>query len=109
MSRLFAAVLFASLITACGGDQNAQGGPGGGGGRGAFPPMDVQTVVLEPKAIPQSSEFVATIRSLNSTTVQPQVEGIVRQVMVRAGDRVAAGQALLQIDPDKQQATNTVT
>lgn len=71
--------------------------------------MDVKTVVLEPKPIPQSSEFVATIRSLRSTTVQPQVEGIVRQVLVRAGDRVGAGQPLIQIDPDKQQATNTVT
>ena len=71
--------------------------------------MEVKTVVLEPKPIPQSSEFVATIRSLRSTTVQPQVEGIVRQVLVRAGDRVGAGQPLIQIDPDKQQATNTVT
>jgi RND family efflux transporter MFP subunit len=33
----------------------------------------------------------------------------VRQVLVRAGDRVGAGQPLIQIDPDKQQATNTVT
>ena len=41
--------------------------------------------------------------------MQPQVEGIVRQVFVRAGDRVGAGQPLIQIDPDKQQATNTVT
>jgi len=71
--------------------------------------MEVKTIVLEPKPIPQSSEFVATIRSLRSTTVQPQVEGIVRQVLVRAGDRVDVGQPLIQIDPDKQQATNTVT
>jgi RND family efflux transporter MFP subunit len=96
------------VASACGGDQNAQGA-GGPGGPGAFPPMDVQTLVLEPKPIAQSSEFVATIRSLNSTTVQPQVDGIVRQVLVRAGDRVAVGQPLIQIDPDKQQATNTVT
>ena len=96
------------MSSACGGDQSAQGA-GGGGGRGAFPPMDVQTVVLEPKPVAQSSEFVATIRSLNSTTVQPQVEGIVRQVFVRAGERVGVGQPLIQIDPDKQQATNTVT
>jgi RND family efflux transporter MFP subunit len=71
--------------------------------------MEVMTFVLEPQPIPQSSEFVATIRSLRSTTVQPQVEGIVRQVMVLAGDRVGVGQPLIQIDPDKQQATNTVT
>lgn len=71
--------------------------------------MEVKTLVLEPRPIPQSSEFVATIRSLRSTTVQPQVEGIVRQVMVRAGERVNFGQPLIQIDPDKQQAANTVT
>jgi len=110
MLRSCAAVLLGSVVVAgCGGgDQNAQG-PGGGGGRGVFPAMEVRTIVLEPKPIPQSSEFVATIRSLRSTTVQPQVEGIVRQVLIRSGDRVGAGQPLIQIDPDKQQATNTVT
>jgi RND family efflux transporter MFP subunit len=66
--------------------------------------MDVKTVTLTPKPVPQSSEFVATIRSLRSTTVQPQVEGIVRQMFVKSGDRVNAGQPLIQIDPDKQQA-----
>ena len=67
--------------------------------------MDVKTVTLTPKPIPQTSEFVATVRSLRSTNIQPQVEGFVRQIMVMAGDRVRAGQPLVQIDPDKQQAT----
>jgi RND family efflux transporter MFP subunit len=67
--------------------------------------MEVQTVALEPRPLPQASEYVATIRSLQSTTVQPQVEGIVREIFVRAGDQVGAGQPLVQIDPDKQQAT----
>ena len=58
---------------------------------------------------PQSTEYVATIRSLRSTTVQPQVEGFVRQIFVRAGDRVSAGRPLIQIDPDKQQATVTAS
>ena len=78
-----------------------------GGGRGAFPPADVKTVTLAPRPIPQSSEYVATIRSLRSTTIQPQVEGLVTQIFVKAGDRVRAGQPLLQIDPDKQQAAVT--
>ena len=107
-SRVLAVLILSIEAAACGGDQNAQG-PGGAGGRGAFPPMEVKTIVLEAKPIPQSSEFVATVRSLRSSTVQPQVEGIVRQVMVRAGDRVRVGQPMIQIDPDKQQATNTVT
>jgi RND family efflux transporter MFP subunit len=111
-SRILVVIILSIVVAACGGNQNPQGGPGaenGAGGPGAFPPMEVMTLVLEPQPIPQSSEFVATIRSLRSTTVQPQVEGIVRQVMVLAGDRVDVGQPLIQIDPDKQQATNTVT
>ena len=108
LPRVALLILCSLIISACGGDQNAQG-PGGDGGRGAFPPTDVQTVVLEPKPIAQTSEFVATIRSLRSTTVQPQVEGIIRQVMIRSGDRVTAGQPLIQIDPERQEATNTVT
>ena len=104
--QIIAALTLSISAAACGGAQNGAGGPEGAGG---FPPMQVQTLVLAPQPIAQTSEFVATIRSLRSTTVQPQVEGIVRQVLVRAGDRVAVGQPLIQIDPDKQQATNTVT
>lgn len=69
------------------------------------PPTDVQTIALQAKPIPQASEYVATIRSLRSTTVQPQVEGYVREIFVTAGDRVRQGQPLVQIDPDRQQAT----
>jgi len=81
----------------------------GAAGQAAVPPTDVQTITLEPKPIPDASEFVATIRSFRSTTIQPQVEGIVRQILVAAGDRVQAGQPLVQIDPDRQQATVTTT
>lgn len=91
---------------ACGGSGEAPGAAAGGG-RGAFPPTDVKTITLAPKPIPQSSEFVATIRSLRSTTIQPQVEGLVTQIFVKSGDSVRAGQPLLQIDPDRQQATVT--
>jgi RND family efflux transporter MFP subunit len=97
-------MLFAATAAACGGN-GAQAGAGGGpGGPGGMPPAEVKTVTLAPKPIPQTSEFVATIRSLRSMTIQPQVEGIIRQIFVRAGDRVRAGQPLVQIDPEKQQA-----
>jgi RND family efflux transporter MFP subunit len=89
------------VCAACGGGDPQPAAAAGG----AMPPMDVQTVALEPRPLPQSSEYVATIRSLRSTTVQPQVEGIVREVFVRAGDQVRFGQPIVQIDPDKQQAT----
>ena len=101
-------VLLLSLgAAACGGGKDQASS--GAGGFGAFPPAEVKTITLQPRPIPQSTEYVATIRSLRSTTVQPQVEGIVRQMFVKSGDRVRAGQPLIQIDPDKQQATVRAT
>jgi RND family efflux transporter MFP subunit len=104
ISHLHRALLFLAALaaSACGG---GDGQPAAGGSPPALPPTDVKTITLEAKPIAHSSEFVATIRSLRSTTVQPQVEGYVRRIFVRAGDRVRAGQALVQIDPDRQQAT----
>ena len=37
--------------------------------------------------------------------MRPQVEGVITDIFVKSGDRVAAGKALLQIDASKQQAT----
>jgi RND family efflux transporter MFP subunit len=78
-----------------------------GAGPGAMPPVEVKTITLAPKPVPRTSEFIASIRSLRSATVQPQVEGIVRRIFVKAGDRVRAGDPLVQIDPEKQQASVT--
>lgn len=102
-SRFLAMLLLAVGAAACGGGDQA--GPGGPGGPGGMPPTEVQTVRLEPTPVPRASEFVATIQSRASTTIQPQVEGLVRRIFVKSGDRVRAGQPLVQIDPDKQQAS----
>jgi RND family efflux transporter MFP subunit len=71
----------------------------------APPPSAVQIVTLEQKPVEQASEFIATVRSLRSTTVQPEVEGLVTRIFVKSGDHVRAGAPLIQINADKQQAT----
>lgn len=108
MSRVVATLFLLStpLLAACGGNPAT---PAAQGGMGAMPPADVQTVTLAATPIAQTSEYVGTVRSLRSTTVQPQVEGIVRQIFVKAGDRVRTGQQLLQIDPDRQAASLNAT
>lgn len=88
---------------ACGGQSQAE--PGGPGAAGGMPPAPVQAVTLQPRPVQRSSEYVATIQSMASTTIQPQVEGIVTKIFVKSGDRVRTGQMLVQIDPDKQQAS----
>ena len=84
------------------GDQPRPGGPGAGGG---MPPADVAVVSLQPTPVPRTTEYVAAIQSLASATIQPQVDGILTRILVRAGDRVRAGQVIAQINPDKQQAS----
>jgi RND family efflux transporter MFP subunit len=66
--------------------------------------MGVATATLASKPIEQSSEFIATVRSLKSSTVKPEVDGVVTRIFVKSGDRVALGAPLVQIKPDKQQA-----
>jgi RND family efflux transporter MFP subunit len=71
---------------------------------GAPPPSAVKVVNVESKPIEQSSEFIATVRSLRSTTIQPEVEGIITAILVKSGDRVQVGTPLVQINQDRQQA-----
>jgi RND family efflux transporter MFP subunit len=81
----------------------SSGAPAAGGGRGG--PAAVTIVTLEARPIQEFSDFISTVRSLNSTTVQPQVEGRVTKIFVKSGDVVKLGAPLLQIDPERQAAT----
>ena len=73
-----------------------------GGGMQALP---VQTVAVSMSPVPLSSEYVATIKSRRSATLQPQVDGRLTGITVRSGDHVTAGQAVMSVDPLHQQAT----
>lgn len=93
-------ILTGLLAAACGGAP--QGGPGGPGG--GMPPSAVEAVTLAEKPIEQTTEFVATLKSRRSSTIQPQVEGFITRIAVRSGDRVGAGATLFEIDSTPQQA-----
>ncbi len=67
--------------------------------------MPVKMLVAQPEPVDNTSEYVATLKSRNSTTLTPQVDGIVTRILVKSGDHVSAGALLMQIDPVKQQAT----
>ncbi|HEY6936822.1 MAG TPA: biotin/lipoyl-binding protein, partial [Terriglobales bacterium] len=71
----------------------------------APPPPQVKVMPAELRTVEESSEYVATIKSRNSATIQPQVEGQITKIFVRSGERVRAGAPLLEIDPLKQRAT----
>jgi RND family efflux transporter MFP subunit len=70
-------------------------------------PQAMPVKVLEAKAVPvnDESEYVATLKSRDSAVIMPQVEGQVTQIFVHSGDKIAAGGALMEIDPLRQQAS----
>lgn len=93
-------ILSVLLIVGCSGaPQNGPGGPGG-----EMPPTPVGMVTLELNPVEQTTEFVASLKSRNSVTVQPQVDGLITKIHVRSGNRVAAGATLFEIDAAQQQA-----
>lgn len=67
--------------------------------------LPVQTEAVKLSPVPQSSDYVATIKSRRSATMQSQVEGKLTQIRVRSGDHVTAGQLLMEVDPQHQVAT----
>jgi RND family efflux transporter MFP subunit len=97
-------LLSLTLAAACGGS-NAPAGGASQQGRGAAPATGVGVVVLKDKPIELSSDFISTVRSLNSTAIQPQVEGRITKIFVKSGDVVRAGAPLVQLDAEKQAAT----
>jgi RND family efflux transporter MFP subunit len=67
--------------------------------------LPVQTLQVAAAPVPQSDEYVATIKSRRSATLNPQVDGNLIQILVHSGDHVRQGQLLMVIDPFKQEAT----
>ncbi len=93
-------LLVCALLAGCGQKSTA------GDAAGAAPPaMPVQILAVVPEKIADTTEYLAILKSRHSATINPQVEGHVTSIDVKSGDRVKVGDALLQIDPMKQEAT----
>ena len=101
--RIHSLLLVVLVVAGCGRDSPpaAAAAAGGRGGQAA----GVGIVTLQEKPVEVSSDFISTVRSLHSTTIQPQVEGRVTRVFVKSGDTVRVGTPIVQIDPERQAAT----
>jgi len=71
----------------------------------AAQPLPVKTETINLTPVPRVDEYVATVKSRRSASIQPQVDGSLTRILVKSGDPVRAGQVLMTIDPLKQQAT----
>jgi RND family efflux transporter MFP subunit len=95
--RAAAVMALTMIAAACNRNQSAGAPP-------TMPPTPVALAEARATAIEDTTEYVATLKSLRSTTIQPQIDGQITQIMVKSGVRVARGAPLVQIDPRRQQA-----
>lgn len=100
LSRFFPFALVLTLTTACG----RGGAPTNASGP---PPIPVELTTLETSTVSDTSEYIGNLRSRRSVTLQPQVQGRISQIIAQPGDVVSAGEVLIQINPDRQEATIT--
>ena len=92
------AAMLAFVIFTAAGCRNASSQPP------APPPMRVKTETINLEPVPRVDEYVATVKSRRSASIQPQVDGALTRIVVKSGDHVNAGQALMTVDPLKQQS-----
>lgn len=103
MTLLIAGLL---ALTGCGGSNESQaqgaGGAGGpGNGKPAQPPVPVAVHAVNSGAIASYYTATATLSAEKQAEIMARVTGVVGRLAVEEGDRVQAGQVLLQIDNDE--------
>jgi multidrug efflux pump subunit AcrA (membrane-fusion protein) len=99
ISQFFLIAFLLMFTSACqgGGPASlAQGGPQA---------VPVKVATVESGTIDETSEYLATLKSRKSVTLQPQVNGQIAKILVQSGAKVTAGTPLIQLNPDKQQAS----
>ena len=80
-----------TLLAACG--KAPSGGPPG------FPPAAVTTLVVQPRTLPVTYEYVGQTTGAKEVEVRARVTGILEKRLYAEGTAVAAGQPLFLIDP----------
>ena len=59
--------------------------------------------MVRQESVRRTLEVVGTLAAEDQVTVSSEVDGVVRRVLTNLGDRVKAGQALVEIDREKLQ------
>jgi multidrug efflux pump subunit AcrA (membrane-fusion protein) len=90
-------VSFAAIAAGCSKTETAQAR-----GRDATA-KPVKVEVVRQETVTRAVEVVGTLAAVDQVTVSSETEGKVSRILADLGDRVSAGQALIQLDNEKQQ------
>jgi HlyD family secretion protein len=95
-----AAILFLAMAVAgCDNPQTADAKARDGAAK------SVATTAVVKNSVRRSVDVVGTLTAVDQVTISSEAEGTVRAILADLGDRVKAGQALIQLDNEKQQYT----
>ncbi len=64
----------------------------------------VKISTVQSGIIEESSDFIASLKSQRSVTLQPRIQGQVTQILVKSGNPVAQGASIIQVDRTPQAA-----
>ena len=93
----WSAVIVAAAAAACSKGETAQAR-----GRDAVA-KPVKVEVVKKERITRTVELVGTLAAVDQVTISSETEGRVSRILADLGDRVRAGQPLVQVDQEKQQ------
>ncbi len=90
-----AALLCAAALSAC---------AKGKGGGFSMPPMPVETVTVERKAVAERFQAVGTIEAGEAITVASEIDGVVASLPFREGEAIERGGLIAQLEDAETQA-----
>jgi HlyD family secretion protein len=98
-AQLLLLVAFAAPVVSCSKSQTAQARSSETDAR----PVAVTAVHKEP--VRRAVDVVGTLAAVDQVTVSSETDGKVRRILADLGDRVRAGQVLIELDSERQQYT----
>ena len=99
LTRIAAAAVLPLVALGCSNAQTAQARAGSA----AAKPVKVEAVRRD--TVRRSVDVVGTLAAVDQVTISSEADGRVRRILADLGDRVTAGQVLVELDSEKQQYT----
>jgi multidrug efflux pump subunit AcrA (membrane-fusion protein) len=97
--RIAAAALVALTVPGCSKSETAQARAGDAAAK------SVKVEVVRLDSVRRSVDVVGTLAAVDQVTISSEGDGKVRRILADLGDRVKAGQVLIELDNEKQQYT----
>ena len=102
MSYLFRIAVVAPLVLSAAGCSKSETAQARAGESTA---MRVKVEAVRRDSIPRAVDVVGTLAAVDQVTISSETDGKVSRILADLGDRVKAGQALVQLDRERQQYT----